>query len=220
MMNYIRKERQKVAEVNQKVLEMNNDLLKIFGELTDSIAQVKTEAGAIREAGQASSAKMEDIMTHMNEMNRLNQSISDSLSDINQSVEQYNAMTQDVEKIAGKINLLSLNATIEAARAGEAGRGFAVVASNIQELSKNSKESVSDAQENDEAIHQAITEVNEIIHNFSEATAEMLSIVNMTIDNVEKTSDKSHLIEDSMGTVSQMADRVKSVIEKTNDILS
>ena len=220
MMNYIRKERQKVAEVNQKVLEMNNDLLKIFGELTDSIAQVKTEAGAIREAGQASSAKMEDIMTHMNEMNRLNQSISDSLSDINQSVGQYNAMTQDVEKIAGKINLLSLNATIEAARAGEAGRGFAVVASNIQELSKNSKESVSDAQENDEAIHQAITEVNEIIHNFSEATAEMLSIVNMTIDNVEKTSDKSHLIEDSMGTVSQMADRVKSVIEKTNDILS
>ena len=128
-------------------------------------------------------------------------------------------MTQDVEKIAGKINLLSLNATIEAARAGEAGRGFAVVASNIQELSRNSTESVSDAQQNEKAIQNAIMDVTEIVHNFSDATEEMLEVVNTAIENVKATSDESLLIEESMSTVSQMADRVKEVIEMTNKIL-
>ena len=220
MMNYIREERQNVAEVNEKVLKMNNDLLKVFGELVESIEKVKEEAEHIREAGTSSSSKMEEVMTRMNEMNRLNQSISTSMGDINESVEQYNTMTRDVEKIAKKINLLSLNAAIEAARAGEAGRGFAVVASNIQELSKNSTESVGNAQENEKAIQQAIGDISEIIHNFNEATGEMLGVVNTAIENVAETSEETLLIEESMATVSQMADRVKEVIEKTNQILS
>ena len=219
MMNYIREERQKVSGVNEKVLEMNRDLLKTFEELSESIEKVRAEAGRIREAGTASSGKMEAVINHMNEMNRLNQSISTSMNEITDSVKQYNTMTQDVEKIAGKINLLSLNATIEAARAGEAGRGFAVVASNIQELSRNSTESVSDAQQNEKAIQNAIMDVTEIVHNFSDATEEMLEVVNTAIENVKATSDESLLIEESMSTVSQMADRVKEVIEMTNKIL-
>ena len=219
MMNYIREERQKVSGVNEKVLEMNGDLLKTFEELSESIEKVRAEAGRIREAGTASSGKMEAVINHMNEMNRLNQSISTSMNEITDSVKQYNTMTQDVEKIAGKINLLSLNATIEAARAGEAGRGFAVVASNIQELSRNSTESVSDAQQNEKAIQNAIMDVTEIVHNFSDATEEMLEVVNTAIENVKATSDESLLIEESMSTVSQMADRVKEVIEMTNKIL-
>lgn len=220
MLSFIREQRQKVAQVNEEVLAQNKELMNIFEELTEKIAQVKDEAEEIREAGMASSSGMEDVAVHMNELNKLNQNIADSMDNINNSVERYNVMTQDVEKIAGKINLLSLNATIEAARAGEAGRGFAVVASNIQELSKSSKESVSDAQESDEGIHQAIDTVNEILQNFSDATGEMIHVVNTAIEDVGQTSDKSLLIKESMDLVSDMAERVQEVIQKTNEILS
>lgn len=194
--------------------------MDIFGELTENISRIRGEAEDIRKSGVTSSDEMSNIMTHMNEMNRLNQNIATYMDDINHGVEQYNVMTQDVEKIAGKINLLSLNASIEAARAGEAGRGFAVVASNIQELSKSSKASVGNAQENDEEIKKVITEVNEVVHNFSAATDEMLMVVNKAIEESGKTSEKSLRIEESMETVSMMADRVRDAIEKTNEILN
>lgn len=220
MLASIREQRQKIAQVNEEVLAQNHELMEIFDKLTEKIEKVKIESEEIREAGVVSSGGMEDIVIHMNELNQLNQNIAGSMENINHSVERYNTMTQDVEKIAGKINLLSLNASIEAARAGEAGKGFAVVASNIQELSKSSKESVSDAQESDEGIHEAMGEIRGIIQNFSNATGEMLHVVNTAIESVGESSEKSRLIKESMDQVSDMAERVRAVIHKTNEILN
>lgn len=220
MLAYIRKERQKVASVNEEVLTRNHELMEIFNELAKNIERVKGEAESIRDAGATSSKEMENVAKHMNELNQLNQNIAGSMDNITENVEQYNSMTQDVEKIAGEINLLSLNAAIEAARAGEAGRGFAVVASNIQKLSESSKASVGSAQENDAGIRHALDEIHGIVQNFNEATSDMLEVVNVAIENVEKTSERSTMIEQSMDTVSQMAERVQEVIQQTNEILN
>ncbi|WP_310604229.1 [Fe-Fe] hydrogenase large subunit C-terminal domain-containing protein [Anaerosporobacter sp.] len=220
MMKYIREERRKVAKVNEEVLKRNHELMVIFSELIENIDKVKEEADIIRDVSVTSSKEMENIVLHMNELNKLNQNISGSMENINESVESYNIMTHDVEKIAGKISLLSLNASIEAARAGDAGRSFAVVASNIQDLSSSSKASVGNARENDEGIHRAIEDVTQIIQNFNETTGEMLTVVDTAIEKVGQTSDKSLLIKSSMDKVSQMADHVKDVIEQTNIILS
>lgn len=220
MMKSIRNERQKVTSVNNEVLDMNNELVEIFGRLTDNINQVKKETIIIRDTGKASSKEMADVAEYMNNLQVLNESIAGSLEHINSSVKKYNVMTQDVEKISGKINLLSLNAAIEAARAGEAGRGFSVVASNIRGLSESSRASVSSARENDESIQSAINEVNDIIRKFSETTNELLTAVQASIDNVNRTTEKSQTIEEAMNTVSLIARHVEEVIEKTNKILN
>ena len=220
MMKSIRNERQKVDSVNNEVLAMNNELVEIFGRLTDNILKVTKETAIIRDIGKSSSSEMANVAEYMNDLKVLNESISGSLEHINSSVKQYNVMTQDVEKISGKINLLSLNAAIEAARAGEAGRGFSVVASNIRELSESSRASVGNAKENDESIQSAINEVNHIVRKFSDTTTELLGAVQISIDNVNKTTEKSTMIEESMNTVSLIAKRVQEVIEQTNKILN
>lgn len=220
MMKSIRNERQKATSVNNEVLDMNNELVEIFGKLTENINQVTKETGIIRDIGEASCNEMANVAEYMNDLKTLNESIAGSLEHINSSVKKYNVMTQDVEKISGKINLLSLNAAIEAARAGEAGRGFSVVASNIRGLSESSRASVSSARENDESIQSAIDEVNDIIIKFSETTTELLAAVQASIDNVNKTTEKSTMIEESMNTVSLIAQHVEEVIEKTNRILN
>lgn len=220
MMMMIREERQKVAEVNQQVLGMNQELIEIFGELSQNIESVKGEADSIRTAGAKSSDEMQNVADHMNDLNLLNQKIINAMDNINESVQKYNAMTQDVEKIAGKINLLSLNAAIEAARAGEAGKGFAVVATNIRDLSDSSKASVGSAKENDEGIHSAITDVNVVIERFDDTISQLLAAVGEAIKDAKNTSENSEHIKNSMDKVSQIAEKVQEVIQETNKILN
>lgn len=220
MLSSIRKERQRIHDVNNEVVAMNQELMEIFGVLTENIDRVKSQAELIYTSGQMSSEEMTAVAEHMNELNSLNQNILDSMQDINVNVERYNLMTQDVESIAGKINLLSLNAAIEAARAGDAGRGFSVVATNIRDLSENSKEAVGSAKENDEGIHRAIDSINVIIQNFNEEIKGLVSSVDSAVENTNQSSVNSTEIQNSMQEVSQIADKVREVIDKTNAILN
>ena len=220
MMNSIKKERQRVTEVNNEVVAMNEELMDIFGELTKSIEMVKEQADIIRESGYRSSEEMTAVAEHMSGLNKLNENISDSIQDINMNVEKYNQMTEDVENIAGKINLLSLNAAIEAARAGDAGRGFSVVATNIRDLSENSKDAVGSARENDEGIHQAIDSINKIIDNFNDEIKGLMDSVEAAVSHMGNSSENSSIIQSSMLEVSKTAQKVQEVIEKTNLILA
>lgn len=220
MMQSIRQERENVEAVNRKVHTMNEELMEVFRQLNDNIQLVKEEADQIREAGRNAAERMSVLTDHMNLLATLNESIKQSAGHINSSIESYNVMTQDVENIAGQINLLSLNAAIEAARAGEAGKGFAVVASNIRQLSDSSKESVASAKENDGAIKSAIEEITDVIQKFSSTISELLESVQGTIADVNNTSQTGELIQQSMDTVSRMAEDVKEVIQETNIILS
>lgn len=220
MMKMIGEERQKVSEVNQEVVSMNHELIEIVGELAQNIDIVRAEADSIRNVGAKSSDDMQNVSDHMNDLKQLNQKIIDAMGNINESVGKYNAMTHDVEKIAGKINLLSLNAAIEAARAGEAGRGFAVVATNIRELSDSSKSSVGSARENDEAIQVAFDDINIVVDKFETTIGELLAAVEEAIAGAKQTSENSEHIKLSMDKVSLIADRVQEVIQETNKILN
>lgn len=199
---------------------MNEELMDIFENLSANIHDVQKEADSIRESGLHTTEEMNTVTKHMNQLSTLNSNITESVNHINKSIDSYNRMTQDVEKIAGKINLLSLNAAIEAARAGDAGRGFAVVASNIRDLSDNSKNSVASAQENDESIKASIQEINGVITEFSTTIANLLNSVQIAIENVNRTSDNGRLIQESMDTVSSVAKQVEAVIQETKSILN
>lgn len=219
MMKSIQEERLRVSEVNEKVLAMNNELMRVFRDLYENIETVKHETEQIREESGKSSNEMTTVSQRMEDLNQMNQHIKAAMLAINQSIVKYNEMTQNVEKIAGKINLLSLNAAIEAARAGEAGRGFAVVASNIRELSNNSKSSVGSARENDEEIRTAIDNVNQAIKSFDATINSLITATGGAIQGVKLTSDNSQRIRKSMEELEQLAKEVEDMIVETNKVL-
>lgn len=219
MMKSIQEERRRVSEVNEKVLSMNDELMRVFKELYENIAAVKQETEQIRQESSKSSQEMTDVSRRIEDLNEMNHNITQAMQAINQSIVKYNEMTQNVEKIAGKINLLSLNAAIEAARAGEAGRGFAVVASSIRELSDNSKTSVGSARENDEEIKNAIGNVNLAIENFDATVKDLIMVTNGAIEGVKTTSNNSQSIKKSMEELEQLAKDVEDMIIETNKVL-
>ena len=85
-------------------------------------------------------ASIDDLFEYINSIQLKSEYSCQNLDRINHGFETIQKLTDDINNISKKINLLALNASIEAVRAGEAGRGFSVVASEVKKLAENAKE--------------------------------------------------------------------------------
>ena len=82
-----------------------------------------------------------DAVTHvMDSVTKLSKQIVTSVQTFENLIQTYNLLTDDINKIALKVLMISLNASIEAARAGDSGKGFAIVAETIRNLSAETQE--------------------------------------------------------------------------------
>lgn len=220
MLLQVRRERERIADINQQVQEMTQDLLNITNEMNDRMSAVKDAASSIGDINSNNKDEMNDIISYMNGLKELNDTILNGMQEINSNVAKYHEMSESVEEIAKNINLLSLNASIEAARAGDAGKGFAVVAGSIRSLSDESKKSVSDAQTNEDNIAATISHVNTTVDNFSENIAKLTQVVQAAIEGINQSSVSSSDIQEA---ARQMGDHLNSITHKvrqTNQLLS
>ncbi len=138
-------------QVNSSRTQINEsatDLTQHFAGLVEQLERIvaSTGAGDSRGLGERgleglfvkSDQSLRAVTADLKDVLKLKDEMLAAMHHLATYAMELDAMSQDVRKVAGKINVLALNASIEAARAGEQGRGFAVVATEVRSLAQSS----------------------------------------------------------------------------------
>ena len=139
------------------------------------------------------------------------------------SVEEVNALTDDILNISSQTNLLALNASIEAARAGEAGKGFAVVADEIRNLADSSRETANNIQEINEKVIAAVTDLSANSEKIIEyITENVMKDYDGFVDSGHQYSADSEYVNDIMTefskSVANLRHTMAEIVENIDNV--
>ncbi len=208
----------KIQDMVDAFNEIAAELTNITAEMNSDIESAGNQATAIDNSGAVCVDDMQDINQRLRNLETLSQDISNAIVLINNSVDNYNIMTSNVNSIARQINILSLNASVEAARAGEAGRGFSVVAEEVRSLASNSQKSVADADDCNVQINSAIDNVKSIVDSINTAVDTLDQSMKKMDTNINGTIENGRAIHNYMSKVTALSEQVTTLIERTKDV--
>ena len=115
--------------------------------------------------------------------------VVETMKDINESSRKIADIISVIDGIAFQTNILALNAAVEAARAGDQGRGFAVVASEVRSLAGRS----------------------------ADAAKEIKSLINASVERVERGST---LVDEAGTTMGEVVVSIQRVTDLMGEISS
>ena len=156
-----------ITSGSQNVVNSANEMSEMAESGKEYVGGIKGRAVNVRSEAEESKSTTTEMMSGIRELLKV-------AIDNSRSVDQINALTNDILGIANQTNLLALNASIEAARAGEAGRGFAVVADEIRDLAERSKDTANH-------IKQISGMVTGAVDDLAKNANKMLSFIDSTV---------------------------------------
>ena len=115
--------------------------IKVMDELVNQSAHTISKVDEAIQKTQKGETNARQTLSHLELVLKEMGEYAQPIFRLPDKVEKIKVVTNVMEAIAQKTDLLSLNASIEATRAGESGKGFAIVAEEIRNMAENSKQS-------------------------------------------------------------------------------
>lgn len=223
--------------------DASTTLLTAMDELILSVANIAesaaTAAASTSETDDDARNGAQKVSATVGSINSLASEITEAASVISQlqkDAENVGVILDVIRGIAEQTNLLALNAAIEAARAGEQGRGFAVVADEVRTLASRTQESTQEIQQVIEQLQSAsqsavsvmtqsqdrakssveqVEDTGETLEAISNRVASIADMNNQIAAATEEQDATTKLIQTSVSSLSEAADRV---VNSTNEV--
>lgn len=204
-----------VAEKAQEQLKNAKESLEGIEAVSKGAAKITTTLASLDSFVENTVKLTSDGTAHLGKYNEQMEVISTNLADTTSFIANLKSYLSDINQfgsliinITEQLRLLSLNSQVEAARAGDAGRGFRVVAQEMNKLSDQTRDSV--------------TQINKLLDNVMKSNAkvsESLNNVNTSF-NISKTIFAS--VNESFDIINKNANilnsDVKTVYEESRMI--
>jgi hypothetical protein len=178
-----------IGQIADGAQNQKHAMRQVLAALTQTTTAVMDVARNTADASNKSRAAIQLVKNGQSKMDTM----IEVVNNIAANSAKINKITEVIEGIANKTNLLSLNAAIEAARAGEHGKGFSVVAEEVGKLASSSAEST-----------QQITVL------VQEAAAEAARAV----ETVKQVAQDMRDIEVSANATDSMLERISAAMEQ------
>jgi len=190
------------SEAVGQISDGSQNQLHAISQVATAVKQTASSIADVSRNTEEASLRAKDSVVIVNDGQAKMAQMVKVVNNIVANSEKINKITDVIEKIANKTNLLSLNAAIEAARAGEHGRGFAVVAEEVGKLAANAADST---QEIVELVNQAVKEANKAVTTVNEVSSGM-----------QKISDGALQTESMLQRISAALEEQSSAVQEIN----
>ena len=234
-----------IKESGTKIISSLNDTLSQLQQASEQVAngseQVSSGAQALSQGATEQASSVQELAATLGELSGqvndnaensrdVNQLISDTAKEINNSNEKMESMVRamanindcssqiekiikTIEDIAFQTNILALNAAVEAARAGEAGKGFAVVADEVRSLASKSQEAAKDTTVLINNSLNAVSEGSQIATDTQSSLLKVVESAEKIADNMEKITESTNMQAEGLSQVTEGIDQISSVIQ-------
>ena len=188
----------KLKNIFSEVVELKEDLETMSGIIGDTKLKTVNSLERTNEEHVAVKANIEKMFVIRHKM----QTIAELILELSEFIQSISSTISTVEDIAEQTNLLALNAAVEAARAGEHGKGFAVVAGEIRKLADESK--------------QATTKITSLITDIQQTTNSTVIATEEGTKEIESGIDLAHNIGSNVEKLISIINDISTSVNDTD----